>query len=180
MRKQRLILLNGFAGSGKTTIGKEYINEHPLTLLIEGDELIVNIGQWLSYELEARGHVFELTKVMTKTHLAAGRDVVLPYLVVDASHVVAFEQIAKSHDADFYEFLLFNGKDTAIKRLMKRGTWGEAGQDPLAEKDKPVIEALYDTMESQLEHRKDAVRIVMDGKTVEAVYDELKGYLKDS
>ncbi|HSW77742.1 MAG TPA: AAA family ATPase [Candidatus Chromulinivoraceae bacterium] len=180
MRKPRLILLNGFAGSGKTTIGKEYINEHPLTLLIEGDELIVNIGQWLSNELEARSHVFELTKAMTKTHLAVGRDVVLPYLVVDASHVISFEQIATSYGADFYEFLVFNGKDTAIERLMKRGTWGEAGQDPLTEKDKPVIEALYDTMESQLEHRKDAVRIVMDGKTVEAVYDELKGYLKNS
>jgi predicted kinase len=180
MRKPRVILLNGFAGSGKTTIGKEYINEHPLSLLIEGDELIVNIGQWLPNEPEARGYVFELTKAMAKTHLAAGRDVVLPYLVVDASHVVSFEQIAKDNNADFYEYLLFNGKETAIERLMKRGEWGEVGQDPITEKDKPVIEALYDTMESQLEHRKDAIKIIMDGKTVETVYAELKGYLKDS
>lgn len=180
MRKPRVILLNGFASSGKTTIGKEYINEHPLALLIEGDELIVNIGQWLPHESESRVLIFELTKAMIAAHLASGHDVIVPYLVLDASHIVAFEAIAKQAGADFYEYMLFNGRETAIERLMKRGEWGEPGQDPITEKDKPVIEALYDTMESQLEHRKDTLKIVMDGKSVQAVYDELKSYLNNS
>ena len=50
----KVILLNGFAGAGKTTIAKRYIDQHPLSVVIEGDELIVNIGNWVAQEDEAR------------------------------------------------------------------------------------------------------------------------------
>ena len=44
METTKVILLNGFAGAGKTTLARKYIDSHPLSIVIEGDELIVNIG----------------------------------------------------------------------------------------------------------------------------------------
>lgn len=54
MTQPKFILLNGFAGAGKTTIAKRYLADHPLAFLIEGDELIVNLGHWLELEEKAR------------------------------------------------------------------------------------------------------------------------------
>jgi DNA transposition AAA+ family ATPase len=54
MKKPKLILLYGFASSGKTTLSKKYISEHPLALSIEGDQIINMMGQWRANENEAR------------------------------------------------------------------------------------------------------------------------------
>lgn len=170
MREARLIVLNGFAGSGKSTIGRRYIKENPLALLVEGDELIVNVGQWLENEPKARDLVLELTKSLASTHLSKGYDVVIPYLVTKASHIDVFREIAANHNADFFNFLLFNEKDTAIERLLERGTWGEAGLDPLSDKDMPEIINLYDQMEVQLEAQKDAIKIAQKNRSIDDTY----------
>lgn len=178
MSKPKLIILNGFAGSGKSTVARKYIAEHPLALLVEGDELIVNLGQWMQHEAEARDAIFGLTKVLIQTHLASGRDVVLPYLVTKHSHIHAFEEIAKQCSADYFNFLLFNEKDVAIARLMERGTWGEAGLDPLTEQDMPTVVNLYDRMEAQLEHQHNVVIIHQLGRDLEQTYTEIVKHLE--
>jgi DNA transposition AAA+ family ATPase len=48
--KPKLIVLYGFAANGKTTIAKKYIDEHPLSPMIEGDEIINMIGKWREFE----------------------------------------------------------------------------------------------------------------------------------
>lgn len=174
MSKSNLIVLNGFAGSGKSSIAKRYIKDHPLALVIEGDELIVNMGHWVDHEPEARRIIFELTKSLASTHLAQGYDVVLPYLVTSASHITKFEQLAQEADARFYNFLLFNEKESAIHKLMERGTWGEAGLDPLGDKDMPVISDLYDRMEKQLESQKSVIVVHQAGLTEEDSYKIIK------
>lgn len=142
----KLIILNGFAGVGKTTIAKRYFNDHPLTLSIEGDEIIVMLGQWLTNEEKAREYVFALTKSMISTHLGYGRTVLLPYLLTNAHHAEEFGNIAAKQNAHFYEIFLSVNKEDAIDRLMARGVWGEAGTPPLTEKDLPIINNLYNTM----------------------------------
>lgn len=177
MTKARCILLNGFAGAGKSTIAKRYKEEHPMALVIEGDELIVNIGQWTTHEAAARKQVFELTKAMTATHLAAGYDVVLPYLVMDASHTVVFEAIAHAANAEFYEIVLHNDRHDAIARLMKRGTWGEAGLPPITNDELPQIEKDIDRMQAELEKRPEARVIrVVEGDT-DGTYREFQQIL---
>lgn len=171
MDRPNFIILNGFAGSGKTTVGKRYISEHPLALLIEGDELIINMGQWLNHEAEARSLIFELTKSLAKTHLTQRHDVVLPYLVVDSSHIDSFRQIAEEQGANFFNFLLFNQKEEAIGRLLERGTWGEAGLDPLSKKDLPEITQLYDNMEAALEKQQNVIKINQTGRSPDNTYE---------
>lgn len=173
MQKPKLILLNGFAGAGKSTIGKRYIADHPLSLVVEGDELIVNIGSWLAREGEARELVYDMIKALLAMHLSKGHDVVLPYLVVDHRHIKEFEAIAASNNAVFYNFLLFNDKAVAVQRLLGRGTWGEAGTDPLSDKDMPEIERLHDAMEQQLEHQDGVIVINQSGLSVDDTYSRI-------
>ena len=142
----RLILLNGFAGSGKTTLAKRYIDEHPLALAVEGDEIIVRLGQWKNHKDEARKLIFEITKSLVATHLKSGHDVIMPYLLTNLDHAVAFENIATENHSDYCEIFLFDEKKVAVDRLLQRGTWGEEGLAPLTEKDLPAIEDLYDRM----------------------------------
>lgn len=151
--RPKLIVLNRFAGSGKTTLSQRYINDHPLALAIEGDEIIVHIGAWQKHEDEARRLIFEHTKAMTRAHLSAGYSVVLPYLLTNKMHADAFRDIANGNESMYLEVFIFDEKQAAVDRLMQRGRWGEKGLDPLTEADLPVIEDLYDRMLAASEHR---------------------------
>jgi len=142
----KLIILNGFAGIGKTTIARRYIDEHPLDLSLEGDTIIVMLGQWLTYEEKAREYVIALLKSMAATHLRHGRSVLLPYLLTNARHAEEFERIARQQNARFFEIYLFLEKEEALCRLLERGTWGEPGLPTITEKDLPEMSKLYDTM----------------------------------
>lgn len=168
----KLVLLGGAAGVGKTTITQRYLNENPLTLGIEGDVIIAMMGQWIDYEDAARELLFELTKCMVATHLKAGRDVVLPYLVTDVSHVEAFEKIANESGARFIEVALMADKDEAIRRIFERGTWGEPGTPPLTKNDLPIVERLYDAMTAELKKRPGTTIIPAIRGDVETTYSQ--------
>jgi predicted kinase len=142
----KLILLNGAAGVGKTTIARMYRDQHPLALSIEGDELIAMIGSWLQYENQARDCVLDFTLAMANSHLQQGYDVIVPYLLTAAEDAEAFEALAQQHGAQFFEILLMADKQEAIRRLYARGRWGEPNAPPLTAQDQPVAESLYDRM----------------------------------
>jgi len=165
MSRPKLILLNGAAGVGKTTIAEHYIAEHPLTLSISRDEIIVMIGQWFKHETAAKSLTFELIKSMAITHLRRGHDVLLPYLLTDATRAEAFEKIAKDLNIDYKEILLHTTKEDAVQRLLKRGTWGEAGSTPVTAATRPIIEALYDTMMRETNKRPQTI-------VIESVYGQ--------
>ncbi|HSX46497.1 MAG TPA: AAA family ATPase [Patescibacteria group bacterium] len=173
MNNPKVILLNGFAGSGKTTIARMYVDNHPLAMVIEGDQLIINIGDWLDHEDEARDLVFALTKDMLRVAIKLGHDVIVPYLVTNAEEVAELEQIATNGGAVFHEFYLATHKDHAIQRLLNRGTWGEAGLPPLTNDDTPRITQLYEHMEAALPNRPNQIHIqIKEGSPIDT-YQEL-------
>jgi predicted kinase len=159
MSKPKLIVLYGFAASGKTTISKKYIEDHPLALSIEGDQIISMMGQWRVNEEEAREIVFTHTLEMAKVHLKEGYDVLLPYLLTDPEHASIFETTAKDLVADFYEVYIEIEQDEAIDRLLERGVWGEEGSPHLTDEDSPEINSLYNTMKKALEKRS-AIKVI--------------------
>ena len=55
--------------------------------------------------------------------------------------------------ADFIEIILSTDRGTAVKRLLKRGVWGEEGSKQLTEEDVPRIERLYDLMIAESKKR---------------------------
>lgn len=174
--RQKLILLNGFAGTGKTTIAKRYIDEHPLDLSIEGDHIIVMLGQWLNFENEARDLVFSLTKSMVTTHLTNGKSVLLPYLLTNSQHAVEFENIAVQYDASFYEVYLSLDKNEAVKRLIERGTWGAK----LTDMDMPEINELFDSMEKETLKRPNSIIIKPMKNNIEQTYQEFLKAIDES
>lgn len=46
----RLIHLNGPPGVGKTSIARRYLADHPLTLMVDIDNLRAALGQWETEE----------------------------------------------------------------------------------------------------------------------------------
>ncbi len=177
MNMPNLIIINGPAGIGKTTIAHRYIEDHPLSLLASTDEFISNMGQWLMHEEEGRLLSFALLKGVIAQHLSAGYDVIVPQLLINSEDGAALEEIARQHGAVFYEFVLMAPKDEATARILERGTWGEAGAPPVTEADIPVIEELYDQMQATLAMRSGAVRIESVKDDIDSTYAALTNHL---
>lgn len=178
MAGAKLIVLNGFAASGKTTIAEKYIAEHSLALALEADAIVDNIGDWTNHREEVRQLTFELTKAMLRAYLPSGHDVVLPYTVTSAEEVQEFESIARACDAGYYEFVLYNERADAIAKLLKRGKWGEETSPPLTDKDLPEIEELVDRMESALEKRPNAVKIQLKDNDPDTTYNQVMQHIE--
>jgi predicted kinase len=166
----KLILLNGFAACGKTTLAKRYAREHPLALDVEGDEIIVMLGQWRQNIQEAVRCKLQLSESMVRTHLCSGYDVVLPFLLTDAKHAETYEYIARDVGADFFEIMLLVNKEEAMGRLLKRGRWGEEGLPALTEHDIPKIEKLYDDMMTATSERTHTINIYPKENEIDETY----------
>ena len=173
MTKPKLILLNGPAGIGKTTIAQRYIDDHPLALSIGGDDIIVMLGQWLKHEDRAREIVFGFTLDMARTHLRAGHDVVLPYLVAHAEHADAFRRLSQECEADYFEVLLTTDRAESVKRMFERGTWGERGTDPLTDSDRSEVERLYDVVHGSVGERPNVLIIQSVKGDIDGTYSQL-------
>jgi predicted kinase len=173
MKKPKLIILYGFASSGKTTLAKKYIDEHPLAIALEGDPIVSMMGQWRKYETEARELVFEHTKSIIKNHTKAGYDVLLPYLLANPTHAEIFEQLACKNDLSFYEIYLDIKKEEAIERLLERGVWGEEDSPKLTIDDVEEITNLYTTMEKTMSTRNNVTSITCKKGAIKETYQNL-------
>jgi predicted kinase len=173
MTKAKLILINGFNASGKTTIAKKYIADHSLAMAIEADALVDNIGDWTNHRDEVRELAFELTKAMIRAYLPSGHDVVLPYIVTSDEEVEQFESIARDCGADFYETVLYNERPDAIARLLERGKWGSETSPRITEADMPIIEEGFRNMEAALEKRPQTKKLLLKGADPDSTYRQL-------
>ena len=173
MTKAKLILINGFNASGKTTIAKKYIADHSLAMSIDADVLVNNIGDWANHREEVGQLAFELTKAMIRAYLPSSYDVVLPYIVTRIEEAEAFESIARECSAEYYEIILRNERTDAIDRLFKRGRWGEASSPLITDKDLPIIERDFTNMETVLKKRPNTFRIPLKGNTPDTTYHQL-------
>jgi len=171
MNKPKLILLYGFASSGKTTLANKYIDSHPLSIAFEGDQIISMMGQWRDQEEKARRIVFEHTKSIVRNHLQAGCDVLLPYLLTNSGDAVVFSNIAKEFDIPLHELYLDIEREEAIKRLLTRGCWGEVDSPQLTENDMDEITGLYDTMEKAMKDRENITPIKSTEGEIEETYN---------
>jgi predicted kinase len=159
MSEQKLILLYGFAGIGKSTVAERYAHDNPLALSLESDKLVTMVGQWREHEPEAWELVFKMSQAMVGTCIESGHDVVIPFMPRGADQLAGYEQTAREVGARFIEVCLTADRDEAIERLIKRGEWGEEGAPPITEDDRPVINELYDGMETALATRPDIIHI---------------------
>jgi thymidylate kinase len=173
MKKPKLIFLNGFAASGKTTLTSLYLKEHKFALGAEVDVLIAMLGQWKENMADARLQAYKLMDEMVKNHLRSGYDVVLPVLLTDAAQALRYEDIAQDTEADFYELYLEMDKEEALRRLFERGVWGEEGLPPLSDESIPEAKKLYEDMEAATKERPNIISIEPKLGAIDETYQEL-------
>ncbi len=173
MTKPKLILINGFNASGKTTIAKKYIADHSLAMAVEADALVENIGDWTNHRKEVRRLAFELTKGLIRAYLPSGHDAVLPYIITDVQEAEQFELIARDCGAAYYEVVLYNERAEAIARLLERGRWGGERGPLIRETDMPAIETDFTNMQAALEKRPKTTKLPLIGNDAEATYRQL-------
>lgn len=168
----KLIMLNGAAAVGKTTIANRYAADHPLTLNFAGDVLIEMISDWRASETEARRSVFSMTLAAVEAYLKTEHDVIVQYLLVDPDHAEVFAQVAEQTSAAFYEIYLEVDKETAVRRLLQRGKWGEPHSPDLTDADIPEIEDLYDCMVEATAQRPHTISIPVREGDIEGTYQQ--------
>ena len=119
-RVPRLILINGLPGSGKSALGRRYLDDHSLALALDVDVIRSMLGRSLEEPTMSGVAARDLARAMAQTHLQAGHDVLVCQFVGRLDFVEALEQLAETVDAGFVEVALVTGIDEATARFMRR------------------------------------------------------------
>jgi chloramphenicol 3-O-phosphotransferase len=119
--KPKLIILNGSPAIGKSTIAQKYIDNHPMALKLDIDQLWFMLGQWQKSRPRSSDQKMKLAYVMAGTHLQDGYDVIVAQHLDNISYYKIFESIAAACGANMYEVLLHAPVQQAIERCIERG-----------------------------------------------------------
>ena len=93
-----LIHLNGPPGIGKSTLSALYTRRHPGTLNLDIDRLHYFVGGWQDVDNHTHEVLRPVARAMASTHLAGGRNVILPQYLARLSEIEAFENVARERD----------------------------------------------------------------------------------
>lgn len=118
--KPKLILINGNPGMGKTTLAQRYIDEHPMTLNLDIDNIWIMMGQWQQSRPQSDKQKLKYAYAIADMHLADGYDVIVPNLMQSTDQYLRFEAIAGAHKALFKEIVLLSTPEDAIERCKAR------------------------------------------------------------
>lgn len=110
-----LILLNGPAAVGKSTIAEHLVDIRPLALNLDIDAIRGRLGRWLDLPTEAGFAARALAISMVSTHLGSGHDVVVPQLLMQHDFISELEAAAVAADARFVELALDIDKAAAVR-----------------------------------------------------------------
>ena len=137
----RLVFLNGAPGSGKTSLARRYLADHPLTLLVDIDDLRAQLGQWERLE-ESRMMARELALVLAEAQLQSGHDVIVPQYVGRTEFIERLDGLARRCGAELVEVVLVADPTVVVERFRRR-RWelrASAGLHPEADVGEAEIE----------------------------------------
>jgi predicted kinase len=175
----RLILLNGPPGIGKSTLAQRYVDERPLALNLDLDRVRRMLGSWAQQPIEAGLLARAMTLEMARVHLRSGHDVVVPQYLGRPQFLAQAEQVASDVGVPFAEFVLLDGRDSAVRRFIERTAAAatpahvQAGQLMERFGGRPALEAMYDRLLLVLAHRPNAQVIQSRDGEIDAAYTEL-------
>jgi predicted kinase len=163
----RLILLNGPPACGKSTVARRYVDEHPLALNLDVDQVRSMIGRWRDDPHAAGLLARAISLAAARTHLAAGHDVVVPQLLARLTFIEQLEALAREVGAVFHEVVLLDSKENMLRRFAERSP-EESTED---------LSTLYDRLMSLLATRPGVRTVQVTDGDVEATYRAVRSAL---
>lgn len=117
----KLIILNGPAGVGKSTVAARLHSQMPASVLIDIDELRRTIPGYPEKREETLRLAYEYAANAIEDGLKAGSDVIIDKGIYQPEVLDTFISVANKCGANVMEFLLFAEKETVKKRAEERG-----------------------------------------------------------
>lgn len=172
-----LIHLNGPPAIGKSTLAALYADRHPGVLNLDIDALHPLVGGWRDEDNHTHEVLRPVARAMASSHLAGGRDVVLPQFLARLPEIEAFENAAREQGAGFREIILLADKAEAVGRFESRSDdseWGRHNRRLVARHGGPAMLAgMYDRLLEVARQRPAAVVVRVEAGAVEETYAAL-------
>lgn len=180
-----LILLNGPPASGKSTLAKRFVAEHPLALNLDVDIVRGLLGCWIQTPTNAGQAARSLALSMAETHLRSGHDVIVPQFLARPEFIEALHSVASAVGVPFVEVALMLDRATAVSAFAERSknptSQSHVDATTLVQRSKssdPVGE-MYDAWLALMNRRPQAIRVDVARGDIDGTYARLTNKLPD-
>ena len=123
MSEQKLIVLVGISGAGKSTFADKYLSEHPDTKYLSSDKLRAAIGKDESDQTVTH-IIFPIIKRNTEEYLKAGKNVMIDATSLNPRERKDYLDAARKYDVDAIAYVFERTKEELMANQEKRKAGG--------------------------------------------------------